>query len=115
MGDLEIYLQAPDGTQVPLSLQNGGSGINYTGTCFTAAAAASINTAIAPFTGNYLPEGPLGTVNNGQNANGIWNLCIRDILMPDGGNLLNWSLLSIIHLPHHPSFLPITNPAMPLA
>ncbi len=91
--DLEIYLQAPDGTMVPLSLQNGIAGVNYTGTCFTATAATSINLGIPPYTGNFLPEGPLGAVNNGQNANGVWTLCIQDLFLFDGGNLINWSIL----------------------
>ena len=34
--DLEIILKAPDGTTVQLSIGNGGTGANYTGTCFTA-------------------------------------------------------------------------------
>src|SRR5581483_9212499 len=34
--DLEIILKSPDGTKVPLSIQNGGTGSNYTGTCFAA-------------------------------------------------------------------------------
>src|SRR4051812_37957640 len=33
VGDLEIYLQSPTGTIIPLSLQNGGGGTNYTNTC----------------------------------------------------------------------------------
>ena len=32
--DLEISLVAPDGTTVPLSIGNGGSGNNYFNTCF---------------------------------------------------------------------------------
>src|SRR4051812_27000254 len=55
--ELEIVLKAPDGTIIPLSVQNGGSGNNYTGTCFTAAATNPIKFATAPFTGAFLPEG----------------------------------------------------------
>ncbi len=76
--ELEINLTAPDGTIVPLSVQNGGSGNNYTGTCFTAAATVSIKAGTAPFNGMFLPEGHLGAVNNGQNANGVWNICVQD-------------------------------------
>src|SRR5437763_1102113 len=36
--DLEIYLIAPDGSTIPLSIQNGGSGDDYNGTCFSATA-----------------------------------------------------------------------------
>ena len=90
--DLEIALHAPDGTIVFLSLQNGGSGQNFTGTCFTGTALSSISTGIAPFTGSYLPDEPLGAVNNGQNANGTWSLCIQDVLGLFTGTLNNWSI-----------------------
>ena len=90
--DLEIILKAPDGTIVQLSVQNGGSGDNYTNTCFSASAVNPINAGAAPFTGSYLPQGYLGNVNNGQNANGIWQLCIQDITTNDFGSLQNWSL-----------------------
>ena len=91
--ELEIVLTAPDGTIVPLTVQNGGSGNNYTNTCFTATAPTSIKFGTSPFTGAFLPEGYLGAVNNGQNANGIWKLCIQDRrTTANAGTLNNWSL-----------------------
>ena len=93
VSDLEIYLKAPDGTLVPLSIQNGADGVNYTNTCFTATAVTQIVNGTAPFTGTFLPEGSLASVNNGQNANGTWSLCIQDLFTLDAGSLVNWSLL----------------------
>ncbi len=91
--ELEVLLKAPDGTVVPLTIQNGGTGNNYTSTCFTATAASSIKFATAPFTGTFLPEGYLGSVNNGQNANGAWRLCIQDRRTgSNAGTLNNWQL-----------------------
>jgi gliding motility-associated-like protein len=90
--DLEIKLQAPDGTIVSLAIQEGGSGDNFTGTCFTGVAIQSITNGIAPFTGDYLPTEPLGTINNGQNANGVWSLCIQDIFGSFTGTLNSWSI-----------------------
>lgn len=91
--ELEIVLTAPDGTVIPLSIQNGGSGNNYTNTCFTATATNPIKFGTAPFNGTYLPEGYLGAVNNGQNANGNWRLCIQDRRTAgNNGSLVNWSL-----------------------
>ena len=91
--ELEISLQAPDGTVVPLSIQNGGSGDNYTNTCFTATAASSIKFATPPFTGTFQPEGYLGAVNNGQNANGQWRLCVQDRRTAANAGVLNsWNL-----------------------
>ncbi len=92
--ELEILLSAPDGTVVPLSIQNGGSGNNYINTCFTATASSSVKFANAPFNGNFLPEGYLGSVNNGQNADGTWSLCIQDRRTgANAGSLTSWSLL----------------------
>ncbi|MEP7166061.1 MAG: proprotein convertase P-domain-containing protein, partial [Ferruginibacter sp.] len=91
--DLEIYLKAPDGTIIPLSIQNGVGGVNYTNTCFTATAATVITAGTPPYTGNFRPEGNLGFANNGQNADGTWSLCIQDLFATDAGSLVNWSLL----------------------
>ncbi|MEO6490474.1 MAG: proprotein convertase P-domain-containing protein, partial [Ferruginibacter sp.] len=93
VGDLEIYLLSPNGTSIPLSLQNGGGGVNYTNTCFTGTAVTPISSGTPPFTGTFLPEDPLGTFNNGQNANGVWQLCIQDLITPDVGDLVNWNIL----------------------
>ena len=93
VSDLEIYLKAPNGTLIPLSIQNGGIGSNYTNTCFTATATTAITAGTAPFTGNFRPQGNLGTLNNGQNANAVWSLCIQDLFTLDAGTLVNWSLL----------------------
>lgn len=91
--ELEIVLVAPDGTTVPLTVQNGGMGNNYTNTCFSNSATTSIKAGTAPFTGTYIPEGYLGAVNNGQNANGAWTLCIQDRrTVANAGSLANWSI-----------------------
>ncbi len=90
--DIEISLQSPNGTVINLSVQNGGSGENYTNTCFDGVSITSIASGSAPFTGNFLPDNPLGVNNNGQNANGVWSLCIQDILGGFAGTLNNWSI-----------------------
>ena len=93
VGDLEIVLRGPDGTVVPLTMQNGGSGNNFNTTCFTATATTPIKFGTAPFNGSFLPEGHLGAVNNGQNANGSWSLCILDRRNNSGtGTVNSWSL-----------------------
>jgi subtilisin-like proprotein convertase family protein len=90
--DLNILLQAPDGTIVDLSVGNGGSGDNYTNTCFNGFATTPIVAGTAPFTGTFRPQGFLGAVNNGQNGNGQWKLLIQDTYAADAGTLLNWSI-----------------------
>ena len=74
VADLNISLQSPDGTIVDLSVANGGSGDDYINTCLNAFAANSIVTENAPFTGTFRPQGFIGAFNNGQNANGVWQL-----------------------------------------
>lgn len=94
VGDLEIVLRGPDGTVVPLTMQNGGAGNNYNLTCFSATATIPIKTGTAPFNGTFLPEGHLGAVNNGQNADGVWSLCILDRRNNSGtGTVNSWSLI----------------------
>jgi len=90
--DLEIVLMAPDGTSVPLSMQNGTGG-HFTNTCFSATAATSIHNGTSPFTGTFVPDAYLGTVNNGQNADATWRLLVNDRRNNSGtGSLLNWSI-----------------------
>lgn len=90
--DLNISLQAPDGTIVNLSVANGADGDNYTNTCLNASAPNSIVSGSAPFTGTFKPQGFIGVINNGQNGNGTWKLLIEDTYAADAGNLINWSI-----------------------
>jgi subtilisin-like proprotein convertase family protein len=92
VGDLLVQLQAPDGTLLDLSVNNGGSGDNYTGTCFTGTATTNIASGTAPFSGNYRPQGILGAVNNGQNANRTWTLLVTDTQPSDAGQVVSWQL-----------------------
>jgi len=90
--DLDIYLVAPDGTRVELTTDNGSSGDNYKTTCFNMEASTNVTSGSAPFDGTYVPEGDLNDVNNGQNADGDWKLCITDDSGGDNGTLNEWSL-----------------------
>lgn len=91
--DLDIRLIAPDGTSVVLTSGNGDSGDDYAITCFNGNASNSIISGTPPFNGTYRPQGTLGLVNNGQNANGVWILRILDTYAwADEGTLFNWSI-----------------------
>lgn len=91
--DLVIVLIAPDGTILTLAANNGGSGHNYTGTCFVDTATNSIINGTAPFNGDYRPVDDMGIINNGQSAIGNWSLYILDTYAyADAGTLLNWSI-----------------------
>ena len=90
--DLNIDLIAPDGTDIMLLSYVGGSGDNFTNTCFNQTTTVSIVSGSAPFSGTYKPMNTLGNANNGQNGNGVWKLRIVDTYPQDAGNLLNWNI-----------------------
>ena len=89
--DLDIRLVSPSGTIIYLSTDNGGAGDNYNGTCFTMGANTDITEGFAPFTGNYVPEDNLSSLI-GENANGSWQLQIRDDDWLFSGSLISWSI-----------------------
>ncbi len=92
--DLDIVLVSPDGTFTNLTVDNGGSGDNYTATVFDDAAATAIDDlgfSFAPFTGSYIPEQPLASVI-GEDANGVWTLIVVDDLGGFAGTLDSWSI-----------------------
>ncbi len=91
-GDLDIKLKAPDGTVVVLSNNNGGSGDNYTNTCFAMNAPTAIGAGSAPFTGSFIPNNSINGVNNNQDPNGTWYVCIIDEVPADFGSLVSFSI-----------------------
>jgi large repetitive protein len=91
VGDLEISLISPTGSQMMLSNRRGGSGDNFTGTIFDDSAPNSILEGIPPFSGSFRPETALSELN-GLAPNGIWTLRIRDLAGGDVGTFLNWTL-----------------------
>ena len=91
--DLEVFLTSPDGTSIEL-IQNAGAadGANFSGTILADSASTSIQTASAPFTGQFQPFQPLSTFN-GENASGTWTLSITDDASTGlAGTLNSWSL-----------------------
>jgi gliding motility-associated-like protein len=105
--DLDIYLKCPDGTTIELSTDNGSLNADYTNTCFTPTAAASVTTGTAPFTGNYLPEQSFNLLN-GCTANGTWQLFVQDDFALDAGTILDWTITFNNNLPAY-TWSPTTN------
>lgn len=91
VGDIDIKIIGPDGTEVVLSDRKGSSGDNYTNTTFDSDASQAISSGTPPYTGTFSPDGDLADFN-GKQSNGDWKLVITDNASGDGGNLLNWSL-----------------------
>lgn len=89
--DLDVFLIAPDGTQVELFTDVGGSGDNFTGTVLDDEASAAVASGVAPFTGRFRPEGSLAAFD-GFNALGIWTLRVIDDTPGAVGVMEGWAL-----------------------
>lgn len=89
--DLEVFLVAPDGTQITLFTDTGGSGNSFSGTILDDQATLPITTGTAPFTGSFKPQGSLAAVN-GLDVSGTWTLKVTDDKRGDKGKINSWSL-----------------------
>src|SRR5579883_3318271 len=99
---LSAVLIAPDGTQVPLFSNVGGtSGANFVNTTLDDAAENSITTGTAPFTGTFKPTGTLANLDGhtvdirnaaGTWIPGVWTLQISNSKTGATGTLDSWSL-----------------------
>ncbi len=110
--DVNVYLTAPDGTFIPLTIGNGGTGSNYTNTIFRWDASIGIAQGVIPFNGNYKPQGNLYNVNNGQNGNGMWQLRVIDVASGFSGSVTSWSLTFGNHPAHIFSFFDSSLPIL---
>jgi len=95
--DLDVYLISPGGQVLELMTDCGANGKDAANVCFTPAASRSISAATAfdaPFTGDWLPEGPWSDLWGGGAfpVNGAWRLSLRDDQNGFVGSLLNWSI-----------------------
>ncbi len=80
MSDLKVRLRSPQGTEVVLTDQRGGSGTGYHQVCFQEDATSGyITSALNPSYGTFVPQYSLNTFNTGLNPNGTWNLVITDM------------------------------------
>lgn len=92
VSDLEVRLVSPDGTEVPIFANVGGTGNNFTNTQFKSTYTTPIAQGTAPFNGTFKPEGDLGFFNNGQVGNGTWQLKVRDNSASFVGNVTSWAI-----------------------
>ena len=89
--DLDISLVTPTGSVIDLSSDNGSSGDNYISCVLDDDATASVTTAVAPMTGMWKPESPLGVLAN-TSSWGSWKLRVVDDAASDLGTLQAWSI-----------------------
>ena len=93
VGDLIIYLVAPDGSSIIVVNRRGGGGVNFTNTILSASGStniSSITSADAPFTNSYIPENPFSALTG--NADGNWTLYATDNAGGDVGSLIDFTL-----------------------
>jgi subtilisin-like proprotein convertase family protein len=89
--DVDMFLEAPGGT-VELSTDNGGGNDNYTNTIFMDSAATAITAGVAPYTGSFRPEQPLGNLAQ-TSMIGDWKLRVTDDAAALAGTLNKYEVL----------------------
>ncbi len=89
LADLRIFLRAPNGALLELTTNNGGSGDNYTSTCFSPVAVTPIQSGTPPFTGLFRPEGNWNVLN-GSAVNGNWTIVASDGFGINDIGRFNW-------------------------
>src|SRR5262249_41840492 len=91
LGDLKLTLIAPNGTQIVLVDQRGGSNPDFVRTILADAATTPLGAGSAPFNGDFQPEQALGGLT-GTSARGTWKLKIEDTGTGAPGELLSWRI-----------------------
>jgi len=96
--ELDVFLISPGGVVLELTTDNGADGDDYTNTCFSPTATTLISfpgpfapATAAPFTGDWLPEGPWSDLW-GEPSNGNWRLRLSDDQNNLFGTLLDWTI-----------------------
>jgi uncharacterized repeat protein (TIGR01451 family) len=100
VGDLGVFLHAPDDTSIALATPFPDSGDNFgtgandctgTPTIFDDAAGTAIGSTTAPFAGSFRPDEALAGLN-GKPAAGVWELQFIDLFPGDSGSIYCWEL-----------------------
>jgi subtilisin-like proprotein convertase family protein len=94
VGNLDAWLQSPQGTVVPLIF--GESGQDFTGTVFDDEASQSVDQGSAPYTGHWKVDSFYAGASlsnfDGEDALGTWTLNVRDQAIGNTGYITGWSL-----------------------
>ncbi len=93
VGDLVVKIVTPDGHNRSLIRNFGGSGNHMLDTVFDVNAETSIYEGEAPFTGTWVPHHQRWNQVIGSNAQGTWQLQVKDRARLDFGFLLDWQLI----------------------
>ena len=95
MGDLQINLHHPDGTNVRLVSNYGGGGSGYVDTILDDEATTALSLGVPPFTGSYIPDVGLSAFD-GKTTDGVWVLDILDTTSGATGMVMGWDLIFTI-------------------
>lgn len=87
VGDVDVWLISPNGSQVLLTCCNNGVGGSGT-YCFNQTASGLLTGAVSP--GSFNPLFELGNMNDGQTSTGVWELCVINNGPP--ATLNSWNL-----------------------
>ena len=82
--DLTLSIIHPDGREIILVQNQGGSGNNFDNTIFDAEATNPIQSGSPPFSGTYLPQSDLASLYN-SSAQGNWRFKVVDNATQDTG------------------------------
>lgn len=82
--DLTLSLIHPDGREIILSQNQGGSGNNYNNTIYDAEATTPIQSGSSPYSGTYIPQGDLASLYNSL-SEGSWRFKVVDDATQDTG------------------------------
>jgi len=94
-GDLDVIVTSPAGTQIPLTLGNGGGNDNvYDGSLFDDSAPIPVTDFAHADLVTSTPMAPEGALSRltGENPNGVWSLTVNDNAALDTGNLNSWTI-----------------------
>ncbi|GAA4035152.1 hypothetical protein GCM10022409_19690 [Hymenobacter glaciei] len=96
VGDLTLYIIAPDGTRVLLSRQNGATGQGHQNTLFVDSVGARVlSNGASPFAGSWQVDDANGfaKLRNTPMA-GTWNLFVVDGGPADVGTVTSWGIVT---------------------
>ncbi len=91
IGDAIFTIQAPNGATATLINRRGGSGDNLVNTVLDDEASTAIAAGTAPFTGSFIPDGPLSALD-GSPVEGTWTVTANDSVNLDDGVFQNVTL-----------------------
>jgi subtilisin-like proprotein convertase family protein len=95
VGDLDVWVENPDGDRAQLLLHNvANNGADITNCRFDDEACASIATAPAPYTGRWSPAAGACADAESGSSQGQWRLVVYDNFDVDEGTIDNWTLIA---------------------